>query len=120
MKFRNALIVEAGIKPSNTVDRPARLELTFILGNKEEKDCFIRLNDINFGDKLLALMSFTGISELSEIVGQYVKLVLDEHGNIVCIGHILEDDYFYIEAKRSNIEDFKRFTEEDIKEMENK
>lgn len=120
MKFRNAVIVEVGIKPSNTVDRPARLELTFILGKKEEKDCYICLNDINFEDKVISLMSFTDASELSDIVGKYVRVVFDDYEDIAYIGDILNDKYFKVERDQLIESKLEMFTEEDIKEMENK
>lgn len=120
MEFRNGKIKEVGIKAGNAVDKPHRLEMKFILGDKVETECYIRISDINFGDKVNALMYFANVYELNKIKGKYVKLAIDEYGYIVCIGHILEDDYFFVKATRSNIEKLERFTEEKIKKMESK
>lgn len=120
MKFRNAIIKEESIKPSNGIDAPPRLEMRFILGNEVEAECYIRMGDINFEDKVISLMSFTDASELSDIVGKYVRVVFDDYEDIAYIGDILNDKYFKVERDQLIESKLEMFTEEDIKEMENK
>lgn len=120
MKFRNAIIKEVGIKPSNTVDRPARLEMTFIFGDETEISCYIRMNDANFAYKLVKLMSFTNADDMNDIAGKYVRIVIDGDKDITHIGDILKDKYFKIEGTKFIQSELETFTEEDIKELENK
>lgn len=51
----------------------------------------IDLRRLDFGNFLTLLLRVAGVREWSRLKGAYVRVVLDEHGGVESIGHILDE-----------------------------